>query len=116
MDLFAICRYGIYYSFHLSVALTPRPCTRHSKMNFHVSYLDGGLEDVKGAVLIANGSGCVADQLSVGAHPVSRRLRVADRLAAKADLLTLHHKHFGGVTSDHRRLAHKLLLVGESIH
>lgn len=73
-------------------------------------YLDRGLEDVQRAVLVADGSGCVTDQLSVRADPMCRRLGISDGLTAQAHLLTLHHKHLGGVTSYHRRLAHKLLL------
>lgn len=42
-----------------------------------------------------------------------RRLRISDGLTAQADLLTLHHKHLGGVTSYHRWLADKLLLFGD---
>lgn len=73
-------------------------------------YLDRGLEDVERAVLVADGSGRVTDQLSVRTDPMCRRLWISDGLAAQAHLLTLHHKHLGGVTSYHRRLAHKLLL------
>lgn len=76
-------------------------------------YLDGGLEDVQRAVLVADGSGGVADQLSIGTDPVRGRLRISDGLAAKADLLTLHHKHLGGVASYHRWLANKLVLLME---
>lgn len=92
------------------MSLVWRPRTGLLRVDVHVPHLDGGLEDVQRAVLVADGSGRVADQLSVGADPVGRGLGVADGLAAKADLLTLHHKHFGGVSSDHGRLAHKLLL------
>lgn len=73
-------------------------------------YLDGGLEDVQRTVLVTDGPGRVANELSIGTDPMRRRLGVSDGLAAQADLLTLHHKHLGGVTSYHRRLANKLLL------
>lgn len=73
-------------------------------------YLDRGLEDVQRAVLVADGSGRVTDQLSIWTDPMCRRLGISDGLTAQAHLLTLHHKHLGGVTSYHRRLAHKLLL------
>lgn len=93
------------------MSLLWRPRTGLLRVDVHVPHLDGGLEDVQRAVLVAHGSGRVADQLPIGADPVGRGLRVANGLAAKADLLTLHHKHFGGVPGDHGGLAHKLLLL-----
>lgn len=74
-------------------------------------YLDGRLEDVKRTVFIADGSGRVSDQLPVRTDPVSRRLRIPDGFAAQADLLTLHHKHLGGVPSYHRGFTNKLFLL-----
>ena len=87
--------------------------TKHMKMKPRL-YLHGGLEDVQRAVLVADGSGRVADQLPVRTDPMCRGLGISDGFTAQADLLTLHHKHLGGVASYHRGLADKLLLLRDT--
>lgn len=73
-------------------------------------YLHRSFQDVQWPVFIADGSGRVPNELPIRADPVGWRLRITNRFAAQADLLTFHHKHLGGVTCDHWRLTDKLLL------
>lgn len=83
----------------------------HNCWKLNLLYLDRGLENVEWTILIADSPGCVSNKLSIWADPMCRRFRIPDGFTAQADLLTLHHKHLGCVTSYHRWLANKLLLL-----